>query len=282
MHEILNRLEDLFSPTRIAHYLVDDLLPDLVIAGITMLVAWLMWKLLARTVQAVLGRSELDETAQSFIQTLLQYLVFAIGLVTALGQLGVDTASLLTSLGVVGLTIGFAARDTLANVISGLFIFWDRPFVINDLVEIDGQYGRVQKITMRSTRVVTSDGRMLAIPNSQIVNTVVASYTNFPNLRLDIAFTIGVEEDIPKAREIARQVVVDDPRYLGDPAPVVVVTALNDYNVSMELRAWLEDEREHVPSRLELRERLFEALRAAQIEMPFETLAVVETRADAG
>lgn len=275
MQQILQRLIELFSPTRIAAYLVDDLLPDLVVAGVTLIVAWLGWRLLRRGTSTVLSQSKLDETAQTFILTVLQYVVLTIGVVTSLAQLGVDTASLLTSLGVVGLTIGFAARDTLSNIISGLFIFWDRPFVISDLVEIDGAYGKVQNITMRSTRVVTVDGRMLAIPNSQIVNTVIASYTNFPNLRLDIPFTIGVTEDIGRARALALGVVADDVRYLDAPEPVVVVTELNDYNVAMELRVWLDDERTHTQARLELRERLFEALRDAQIEMPYETLAIV-------
>ena len=279
MHEILNRLRDLFSPTRLATYIVDDLLPDIVVAGVILLIAWLAWKLTRKATQAILQRTELDETAQSFIQTVVRYVLLTIGLVTALAQLGVDTASLLTSLGVVGLTVGFAARDTLSNIISGLFIFWDRPFIISDLVEIDGKYGRVQDITMRSTRVVTADGRMLAIPNSQIVNTVVASYTNFPHLRLEIPFTIGVGEDIGRARAIGLRLLEGDDRYLPEPAPKVVVTALNDYNVAMELRVWLEDERDHIEARLELRERLFEALRDDGVEMPFETFAVVRDSA---
>jgi small conductance mechanosensitive channel len=275
MSEIIERLRELFSPARIAHYLVDELLPDLVVGLITLAVAWLLWKLLDRASRVILKRSELDETARSFIRTVLSYIVGAIAVVTALAQFGVDTTSLLTSLGVVGLTIGFAARDTLSNVISGLFIFWDRPFVINDLVEIDGKYGRVADITMRSTRVVTVDGRMLAIPNSQIVNSVVASYTNFPNLRLDIEFTVGVEEDLERVQTIACAVTAGDGRFLDEPAPHVVVTALNDYNVALELRAWIKDERKHLAMRFELRRRLFEALRSARVEMPFETLALV-------
>ena len=88
-------------------------------------------------------------------------------------------------------------------MISGLFIFWDRPFVIGDFVEVGGQYGRVESITMRSTRVVTSDGRMLAVPNSLVVNTTLASYTNFPHLRLDVSFTVGVTENLQRVRGLA-------------------------------------------------------------------------------
>jgi small conductance mechanosensitive channel len=157
-------------------------------------------------------------------------------------------------------------------LISGIIIFLDRPFVIGDLVEIDDKYGRVSEITLRSTRVVTSDGRMLAVPNTEIVNKTVASYTNFPNLRLDIPITIAVDEDIEKTRKLLLGVVDGDHDYLKEPAPRVIVTALNDYNIALELQAWLKDERQHVEERSELRERVFETLNKAGVDMPFETI----------
>lgn len=272
--EILSRLGSLFSPTRVGDYLAQDLIPDLVVAAITLTAFWLLWRVIRRALLAVLGRTTLDETAQRFVETVVRYTLMSIGVITALGQLGIDTTSILTSLGVVGLTIGFAAKDTLSNVISGLFIFWDRPFVLGDLVEISGQYGRVAEITMRSTRVVTMDGRMLAIPNTQIVNSTVASYTNFPHLRLEVDVTVAVTEDLARTREILLELVADHPSFMKDPAPAVVTTALNDYNVALQLRAWIENERDHVAARFDLRERMFEALREAGVEMPYETLAL--------
>jgi hypothetical protein len=66
-----------------------------------------------------------------------------------------------------------------------VFIFWDRPFVLGDLIEVDGKYGRVEKITLRSTRVITVEGKMFTIPNAEVMNSTVASYTNFPHLRIE-------------------------------------------------------------------------------------------------
>lgn len=196
------------------------------------------------------------------------------GAVNGLAAIGVNTASLLTSLGIAGLTIGFAARDALSNLISGLLIYWDRPFVIGDLLEVGNHYGRVEKITLRSTRVITTDGRMLAVPNTEIINTTVASYTNFPHLRIDVPVTVGVNEGIGQVRETLLGLVRDNPAYMHDPEPKVVVTALNDYNVQVELRAWAHDERRHVELRTGLREAVFNALNRAGIDMPFETLRI--------
>jgi small conductance mechanosensitive channel len=225
-------------------------------------------------------RAGTDLTAQSFVLTVLKTVVLTIAVVSALSQLGIDTASVLASLGVVGLTLGFAAKDALSNIISGVFIFLDRPFVIGDLVEIGGNYGRVEKITMRSTRVVTVDGKMLAIPNTVIVNTTVTSYTNFPHLRLDIPLTVGLDEDYGKIAELMLSVAKQHQQFLPDPAPAVVIKAVKDYNVEVELQVWIDDETQHVATRFDLRRRLYEALRSAKIVMPYETLQLqpVEVR----
>ncbi len=274
MNEVLTRIQAIFSPGDIAEHVFGRILPDLVVAGLVFLVSYMVWRMLDRGVTLVLRRAELDQTATRFILVVLRYGVMTIGVVAALGQLGVDTGSLLASLGVAGLTIGFAAKDALSNVIAGLFIFWDRPFVIGDLVEVDGKYGKVETITMRSTRVVTVDGRMLAIPNTIIVNSTVASYTNFPNIRLDVEVTVGVNEDIGRIRAAMLAAIAQEQKYLQKPAPQVVLKAINDYNLLLEVRAWLEDETQHIAERFALRELVLDVCRAENIELPFETIAL--------
>ncbi len=271
MNEFLAQLSARFDPTRLATW-VADRLPNLLVATLVLIVGWIVWRVVKRGTTALMDRAAIDSTAHSFVTGVARATIFVVAGVMALGQLGINTASVLASLGVVGLTVGFAAKDALSNVIAGIFIFWDRPFVLGDLVEIDGAYGRVEHITLRSTRVVTVDGKMLAIPNTTIVNSTVTSYTNFPHLRLDIGVTIDVEEDLGKARRVALDLVRDEAIYLAEPAPRVVVKALNDYNVEIELQAWIENEKEHVQQRFALREALFEAFRREGVQMPYETV----------
>ena len=248
--------------------------PNLLAATLTGLVLLAVHVGLVRTARFVMQRAGVDETAIQFLLTVERYGIGAIAGVTVLGQLGVDVTSIVASLGIVGLTLGFAARDVLSNIIAGLFIFWDRPFVIGDLVDIDGHYGRVDQITMRSTRVVTVDGRMLAVPNANIVNATVASYTNFPNLRLAVEITVAPDEDLSHIRGLFLDLVEGDERYLATPAAHMVVAAVNDYNLALEFRVWLKDETRHVSERFALREALYTTLTAAQVNMPVETLAV--------
>ena len=271
---IISRLSEDFNPETLGETFA-VILSNLIVGVLTFLAFYLFWVLLNKIASLILKKTGLDETARAFVHTALKFIVLIIGAMQALAAIGVNTASLLTSLGIAGLTVGFAARDALSNLISGLLIFWDRPFVIGDLVEVGGEYGEIERITLRSTRVVTADGKMLAVPNTSIVNTTVASYTNFPNLRLDIDVTIAVSEDIERVRNIILPLVKDDPAFLQDPAPRVVVTALNDYNVALQFQVWVGQEREHVIRRFELREKIFTSLTEAEVHMPYETIELV-------
>lgn len=276
---IVARLRDIFDLEALGRAFA-SLSANVLAALATLLAFFAVWQLLRWLLNAVLRRTRMDETNRTFALALLQFGLFTVALVQALSVAGINVAALAASVGIAGITLGFAARDSLSNIISGVMVFWDRPFVIGDLVEIGDHYGRVQRITLRSTRIVTEDGRMLAVPNASIVNTIVASYTNFPNLRLDVTVTVGTGEDLGRIRELLLALVRDQKTWLQDPPPAVVVKSLNDYNVELELSAWIHEERRHIEVRSALREQVFETLRHHDVEMPVETLALhpVEVR----
>lgn len=270
---IVTRLSEIFDPATLGTSAA-ELLAQLLIGSVTFGFYYLAWRVLARVTDAVTKRAGMDATGRGFTRTLLQFAVLAIGIVAALGAVGINTASLLASLGIAGLTLGFAARDALSNVISGVLIFWDRPFVIGDLVEVGSSYGRVDRITLRSTRIVTPDGRMLAVPNTEIINSTVASYTNFPHLRVSVSVTVGVNESIDEVRAILLGLLDGDDRFMDAPEPAVSVADLGDYNITLVLSAWIYEERRHRAVVSELREAVYKALTAAGVDMPFETLQI--------
>lgn len=270
-NNITRKLGEVFDPETIGTLLAGGIINLFVILAV-FFSFYLIWKVLHWILQPIFQKSKMDETTTIFTNSLIKYGILILGLITALDSVGIKTSAVLASLGIVGLTIGFAARDSLSNLISGIIIFLDRPFVIGDLVEIDGRYGQVHRITLRSTRIVTVDGKMLAVPNVDVVNKTVTSYTNFPHLRLDVQVTVGVKEDLEKARNILLGLVSDPSHYMDDPAPSVVVRELNDYNVQLELRVWIENEREHLQESFRLREAVFNAFSRADIDMPFETI----------
>jgi len=274
LNAILEQLQATLSPetfgTRAAD-LITNIISGLIVFGIYIL----LWYLIRMVLKPFMRHSPFDNTSNIFIRSAIKYGILLMGLVSGLAAAGINTSALLASLGIAGFTIGFAAKDAFSNLISGFLIYLDRPFVIGDLVEIEDNYGTVDQITLRSTRIITSDGKMLAVPNADIINKTVASYTNFPHLRLDIEATVGVDEDLNRVREVLLDQVTQDSSFLLEPQPRVMITQLNDYNIAVELQVWLENEREHVDQRSALRERVFNALHAANIDMPYETLQLL-------
>jgi len=270
---IILRLKEIFDLELLGGKFA-QVLANLIVGLIILIAFYIGWRIVRLMVRPGLKRSGADETTISFVETLIKYILMIIAIITALDSMGIQMGAVLASMGIAGLTIGFAARDSLSNLISGILIFLDRPFVIGDLVEIDGSYGKVDKITLRSTRIITTDGRMLAVPNTEVINKTVASYTNFPHLMLNITVTVGINEDIERIRELLLGLVKDNPEYLQDPAPRVVVTELGDYNNTIQLQVWLSNERQHVEKRFDLREKVFKTLSGAGIDMPFETISI--------
>jgi len=275
MSGILERLREIFSADRIANS-ISHFVPRLVIALVIFAFFYLCYRLLRFVLARVTRRAGVEPTAATFLLMALKYVVLITGLVMALEELGLDVTTILEGIGIVGIALGFAAKDTLSNIIAGFFLFWDKPFVIGDLIEVSDEYGEVRDITLRSTRILTVDGKLISIPNSVIVNSKVRSYTMSPHLRLDIDVTIAVYEKIAAAREAILAIVRGDERLMTDPPPEVVVITLGDYYTKVELRVWLRDPRIHIPVREELREGIKNALDSAGITMPYETIELVK------
>jgi small conductance mechanosensitive channel len=122
LENLLSRLRAYFDLERLG-LLLGELLVNVIIASIVLAVFYLLWRVLNRIVAHRL-KSRLDKTSAGFAETMIKFSMFAFGLIAALSAAGIRTTALLGSLGVAGLTIGFALRDTLSNIISGILFFW--------------------------------------------------------------------------------------------------------------------------------------------------------------
>ena len=230
----------------------------------------------------VFERSRLEEDARHLLESLAKFTILGFGVILALDQLGFNVTSLIAGLGVAGLALGFAAKDTLANFIAGVTILWDRPFRVGDRVEADGEFGQVKTITLRSTRIHTNDNRVVIIPNQSIMNSKIVNHTMQASLRTVVAFGIAYEADIARAREVVLELIRGDDRVRERPAPEVVVTELAASSVNMALRFWLKNPHQEVPLELEYLERVKLALDAAGIRIPYPQMSLwVERLPDA-
>ena len=250
----------------------------LAVALLVVLVFLGIYWLIARGLKTIFKRSRLEEDATNLLLVVLRYVVLGFGIILALGQLGFDITGLLAGLGVAGLALGFAAKDTLANFIAGMTILWDRPFRVGDRVEIDGEFGQVKRITLRSTRIHTAQNIVVIIPNQNVANNKIINHTMQATTRVDIPFGIAYKEDIDAARALVLSLTEGDERLRTRPGPDVVVTAMAESSVDLRLRFWLKNPHEEVPIEYEYTERIKKSLDAAGIEIPYPHLSLFVER----
>ncbi len=189
-----------------------------------------------------------------------------------LNYLGINVMALLAGLGIAGLALGFAAKDTLENLIAGVTILLDVPFEIGDNIIVDGTFGTVETLTLRSTRIRTPNQEIVIIPNNQMINQKVINHTKLPVLRLEIPFSIAYKESPQHARDVVLALTKDDPHLSPTLPSEVVVIAMNDSSVDLLLRIWIHKPHEEIPIRARYVEQIFNALREADIKIPFPHL----------
>jgi len=234
------------------------------------LLLYVIYRLLSTTLERVLNRSpSIEPGLQSvLLKTFRGVALIFIGIIV-LDQLGLNVTVLIGGLSIAGVIAGFAARDSLENFISGVTILVDKPFRVGDYIEIDDQYGQIDEITLRSTRIRTVRNEIMVLPNSQMITQRLVNHTKRNILRIDIPFGIAYKEYPDEAREALLPLPADDDRILSEPSPNVVVTEMADSSVNMALRLYTREPSQELPLRWEYTEKVRETLREAGIEIPF-------------
>jgi small conductance mechanosensitive channel len=244
-------------------------IPRLFVALIFLLIFWLVHRAARRFVLGGMKRARVDSSITDMLGHLIKWTILGFGAVIACNQIGVQITALLTGVSLIGLAVGFAAQETLANFIAGIVIFWDAPFKVGDWLEIGGTLGKVQRITFRSTRMLNYDGEMIIFPNTQMLNQRVANHSAHPANRLNIAIGIAYKESIDEARSVLLALTTHDLRICKDPPPCVVVKECADSSVNLILRIWILDEADEEILFHDYMEKAKKALDAAHIEIPF-------------
>jgi small conductance mechanosensitive channel len=188
----------------------------------------------------LMRRAKVDDMLVNFVTSIVNVLLLLFIIVAALGQLGVDTTSLIALVGAAGLAVGLALQDSLKNFAAGVLLIVFRPFREGDFVEVAGISGIVEHITIFNTIMRTGDNREVIVPNGAIYSDVITNYSKRDTRRVDMVFGISYDDDLRKAKDILMDILVSDERVLKDPAPVVVVAALADSSVNFNVRPWVK------------------------------------------
>jgi small conductance mechanosensitive channel len=192
------------------------------------------------TNRAVTGKLNADETLVSALRKVIHYGVVIICAIMILDSFGVSTASLIALLGAAGVAIGFALRDTLSNIATGIVILILRPFSKGDFIECGSVSGAVRDIGLFSTDMETGDGVFISVPNSSLWGTPLRNFSRNSRRRMDITITISYMDSIDAAFEVLRDIIEKELRFHKNPPPQFMVQSLGESGIGITLRAWVD------------------------------------------
>jgi MscS family membrane protein len=155
----------------------------------------------------------------------------------------IDVTAWLASAGILGIAIGFAAKDTLANLFAGMFILADAPYKIGDFIVLgSGERGMVTDIGIRSTRLLTRDDIEITLPNAIMANAKIVNESSGPHVKRRLRIDVGVAygSDIDRVREVLMEIAGESEHFLDDPAPRVRFRALGESSLDFQLMGWID------------------------------------------
>ncbi len=212
-----------------------------------LLIVWaavVVSRLARRLVEGGLNRrpSNMSQLLRRMIISSVGNIVLILGLLFGLAQLGISVGPLLAGLGIAGFIIGFALQDTLGNFASGMLILFYRPYDVGDFIETNGVLGKVSRMSLVNTTVLTIDNQTLVLPNSKIWGDVIKNVTAQRQRRVDMVFSIGYADDIARAEKVLSDIIDSHDKVLDDPPPVVRLHTLNESSVDFVVRPWVMTE----------------------------------------
>ena len=223
----------------------DAILAILTKVAIALVIFWVgkrVAKIIVHFLVKGLKKSGAAPMLVNFLRNFVYFLLMAFVILTALGELGVKTTSLLGMLAAAGLAIGLALKDSLANIASGVMIVIFRPFRIGDFVEVAGHAGKVMEIKIFNTVLNSGDNKQIIIPNGQITSGSIVNYSANDTRRIDFVIGVSYDDDLKLARNTMLEIMQEHPLVLEDPAPSAAVNNLGASSVDINVRPWVKTE----------------------------------------
>jgi small-conductance mechanosensitive channel len=230
-----------------------------------------------------LEKSVADRTANKIDDILLDLLnkfagavIYATAAILALDTLGINVIPFIAGAGILGVALGFAAKDTLSNLIAGVLLIIDRPFEVGDRIEVwrapagSASWGDVIDIGLRATKIKTTDNIVIIIPNNEIMTRDIVNYTII-NTKIRVRVNVGIayDADLALAKKTVLAVAGEIDWIASEPAPKVVVRSFGESSVELQLRVWIPDARRRMDTISEVTDRIKERFDEQGIEIPY-------------
>lgn len=225
----------------------------------------------SKQLRKILTLKDVEPTIIKFTSSFARYTIMGFTLVAVLGQLGVQTTSIVAIIGAAGLAIGLALQGSLSNFAAGVLLILFRPFKVGELVIISSIQGTVDSIQIFSTTIVTPTGETVTIPNNQVLSTNIINYTRQPNRRIDLTIGVDYSADIKDVYHILQNSVDKTPNILTDLGVTIRFNELAASSINFIVLVWTTNEN-YGAVRTVLLENIKMDLDSHNINIPFPTM----------
>ncbi len=238
--------------------------------GILILLEYLEKNIIEKT------KTKVDDIIFDLLNKFSGAIIYATAFILALDALGINVMPFIAGAGVAGIAIGFAAKDTLSNLIAGVLLIIDRPFEVGDRIEVwsapvgSATWGDVVDIGLRATKIKTTDNIVIIIPNNEIMKRDIVNYTIIStNIRVRINVGVAYDADIEKVKDLILDVADGVDWISKSPAPKVVVKSFGESSVDLQLRVWIDDARKRMDTISYVTDKIKTAFDKHGIEIPY-------------
>ena len=215
-----------------------------------------------------LVRNRLSPQSEQLVVRIVYYSLALILVVMVLNEFGFKVSALLGAAGIIGIAVGFAAQTSISNIISGIFLISEKPFVIGDVIEVGSIIGEIQSIDLLSLKLKTVDNKFVRVPNETVIKTEVINLTRFPARRVDIKITVSYKENLKKVQELLIKIAEEEPKALKEPQAIVRVDSFGDSGIDFLFGVWGKTS-ELASLKTEIMMRIKETFEAENIEIPY-------------
>lgn len=207
-----------------------------------------------------------DPPMRKLLVRVIRLSVMALALLVALDKFGFQIAPLVAAVGVAGVGVGFAFQGVLGNIVAGLSIIFTKPYRVGEYIELLGVHGQVVTIELFSTTLIQLDQSRVVIPNRRVVGEILHNFGTIRQLNLTVG--VSYEANLNVVINVAKEVLMGNPRVLKDPVPVVGIGELAASAVTLVIQPWVSIA-DVVEAKPELYQAIVERFRADNIEIPF-------------
>ena len=251
MDEVIETTNEAAEDVNVFIQYLQDHIPNLIGFAIEIVLALIFFflgriaiKWIRKLIRKMLERSNVDKGVETFVDSLLKFMLYGILLFTIATKFGFDTASVAALIASAGVAVGLAVQGSLSNFAGGILILLLKPFVVGDYIIEDnhGDEGTVKEIQLFYTKLLTVDNRTVVIPNGMLTNNSLTNVTHMDERKLELKISISYESDLLKAKAVLADLIRKESRIMQDKEHRIFVDELGDDGVILGMRCWVSTE----------------------------------------